>query len=60
MKKTTKLVKLQNPVNKDIWFCQDYNDEKLIDGVKYISVFKENNPDKKALIRKEALKKLRK
>lgn len=59
MKKTTKLVKLQNPLNLDVWLCYNYNEVKEIDGVEYIEVFKEDNQDRKHLIRKNALKKIR-
>lgn len=55
-KKGTSFVVLSNPLNSDIWYCKDYNDTKIIDGVNYITVFKEENQNRTFLMRKDALK----
>jgi hypothetical protein len=55
-KKSTSFVVLSNPVNSEVWYCRDYNDTKVIDGVNYITVFKEENQNRTFLMRKDALK----
>lgn len=55
-KKSTNFVMLSNPVNSEVWCCKDYNDTKIIDGVNYITVFKEENQNRTFLMRKDALK----
>ena len=55
-----KQVELTNPLNSDVWYCKDYDDVKVIDGVNYITVFKPNNDKRTFLMRKDALKLSRK
>lgn len=54
--KKNKPVKLVNPLNKDVWMCEDYENTHLVDGVEYVTVFKEETPDRKHLMRKDALR----
>lgn len=56
MKKSS-LVKLINPLNSEVWLCEDYSKTQSIDGIEYITVFKQENR-RKLLMRKDALKKL--
>lgn len=55
-KEKPKQVTLINPLNSEVWHCKDYNNLKSIDGVNYITVFKEENINRTFLIRKDALK----
>lgn len=55
-KQQTQPVKLQNPLNQEIWFCEDYKTTVNVDGVEYIKVFKEESLHRKNLMRKDALK----
>ena len=52
-----KTVKLENPLNQEIWHCNDYNDIHFVDGVEYIRVFKQEFPSRVHLMRKTALQK---
>ena len=36
--KKSQPVTLVNPINLEEWYCEDYNDVRLIDGVEYIKV----------------------
>ena len=56
MKKSS-LVKLINPLNSEVCLCEDYSKTQSIDGIEYITVFKQENR-RKLLMRKDALKKL--
>lgn len=49
--------KLLNPVTGDIWFCDDITRTKEIEGVHYVSVYKQN-PNQTHLMRKDALKRV--
>lgn len=51
-----KSVNLINPMNGDIWCCDDYDNVKLIDGVDYITVYKAENDKRTFFMRKDALK----
>jgi len=51
-------VRLVNPINSEEWFCDDYTDNKFIDGVEYIRVHKQDN--RSFLMRKDTLKKINK
>lgn len=48
-------VKLLNPVTNDVWYCENINLTKEIDGVQYIYVYR-HNPKQSHLMRKDALK----
>lgn len=52
-----KPVKLVNPLNQEVWFCNDYSNVKLVEDVEYITVYKPDNPKRTHLMRKEALRK---
>jgi hypothetical protein len=58
MKKSNpkKTVILTNPLNSDMWLCEDYSKIKDIDGVPYITVFKAENRLRTFLMRKDALR----
>ena len=47
---------LVNPLNSEEWVCDDYQDNKYIDGIEYIKVRKSGQV-KWFLMRKDALKK---
>lgn len=51
-----KQVALTNPLNSEIWYCKDYDNVKVIDGINYITVFKAENEKRTFLMRKDALK----
>ena len=53
----TRTVKLINPFNKEIWFCDNYSDHHSVDGVEYIKVYKPEHPSRGHLMRKDALRK---
>lgn len=48
-------IKLKNPLNQDIWFCNDLNEVYSVDGVEYVRVFKKETPGRSNLMRKSAL-----
>jgi hypothetical protein len=50
-------VKLHNPLNKEVWFCEDFSNIKTVDGVDYVTVYKEETPERTHLMRKDALQK---
>jgi len=47
---------LTNPLNSETWLCKNYEESKVIDGVNYITVFKQENQNRTFLMRKDALK----
>jgi hypothetical protein len=51
-------VKLVNPVNNEVWFCNDYHNVTIVEGVEFVRVFKEEYPQRVHLIRKDALRKI--
>lgn len=51
-----KQVTLTNPLNSETWYCKDYDNVKVIDGINYITVFKAENEKRTFLMRKDALK----
>lgn len=53
----TRIVKLINPFNKEIWFCDNYSEHHSVDGVDYIKVYKPELPSRSYLMRKDALQK---
>lgn len=50
-----KPVKLENPLNQEVWYCNDMNDVTSIDGVDYIRVYKVDSPKRTFLMRKTSL-----
>jgi hypothetical protein len=52
-----KTVKLQNPLNKEVWWCDNVNETRSVDGVDYITVYKKETPTRTHLMRKTALSK---
>lgn len=58
MKKSSvkKTVVLTNPLNSEIWLCEDFSKIKEIDGVPYVTVFKPENTSRTFLMRKDALR----
>jgi len=50
-------VTLLNPLNSEIWVCDDYTKVQSIDGVDYITVYKKDN-NRRFLMRRDALKKI--
>lgn len=55
-KKNNGFVILSNPLNSDVWYCKDYDDVKVIDGINYVTVFRQENQNRTFLMRKDALK----
>lgn len=51
-------VKLENPLNQEVWYCNDVNDIHLVDGVEYVRVFRKDTPYRTNLMRKSALQKV--
>lgn len=51
-------VKLENPLNQDIWYCNDINEVHFVDSVEYIRVFKKGTPNRTNLMRKTALRRV--
>ena len=47
---------LVNPLNSDVWMCNDYNNTKDIDGVVYLTVYRPENSNRTFLMRKDVLK----
>lgn len=52
----SKPVMLVNPLNSDVWMCNDYNNTKDIDGVVYLTVYRPENSNRTFLMRKDVLK----
>lgn len=48
-------VTLLNPLNSEVWVCDDYTKVQSIDGIDYITVYKKDN-NRRFLMRKDALK----
>jgi hypothetical protein len=46
LKSKTKPIRLRNILSNEIWICEDYSNIKLVDGVEFIEVHRENNPRK--------------
>ena len=49
-------VTLVNPINLEEWYCEDYNDVRVIDGVEYVKV-RRGFMRHSVSMRKEALRK---
>lgn len=47
---------LENPLNSEKWFCEDFSKTKDIDGVMYVTVYKPENTNRTFLMRKDALR----
>lgn len=56
-KQKKKTVRLVNPLNQEEWFCEDYNNITEVDGVVFVRVYKPSNPDRKFLMKRDALRK---
>ncbi len=56
MKRT--VTKLVNPVNNEVWLCNDFSKVTVVDRVEFVRVFKEGYPQRTHLIRKDALRKI--
>ena len=54
--KQPKMVVLVNPVNNEVWCCDDYEKIKSIDGEDFIMVYKNENPNRTFFMKKSALK----
>lgn len=48
----------ENPITKDKWLCDDLRQSKIIEGIEYIPVRKENT-SRTVLIRRDILKKIK-
>ena len=55
-KTVTKTIALINPVNNELWYCDDYTKVKNIDGEDFINVYKPQNINRSFLMKKNALK----
>ena len=53
------LIHLENPITKETWVCDDFRPAKIIEGVEYILVRKQNQ-SRTVLMRKHTFKKLKK
>ena len=53
---TPKVVILVNPVNNETWYCNDYNNVKLIEGDEFLTVYKPETSHRTFLMKKSALK----
>ena len=51
-----KTIVLVNPINNEVWYCDDFTKVKSIDGEEFITVHKPENPKRFFLIKKNALK----
>jgi hypothetical protein len=51
-------VRLENPLNQEIWWCNDLSDIRSVDGVDYVTVYKKETPNRTHLMRKTALNKV--
>lgn len=54
----SKPVRLENPLNQEVWYCDNFNETHSVDGVEYIKVYKIDNPKRTNLMRKSALQKI--
>jgi len=43
MSKKSKAVKLVNRRTGEVWLCEDYTNQKNIDGIKFVEVYKPEN-----------------
>lgn len=50
-----KTIKLENPLNQEIWYCDNFNDTTSVDGIDYVRVYKKEMPQRSNLMRKSAL-----
>jgi hypothetical protein len=50
------VVKLKNIFSNEIVYCLDINNVKESDGIKFIRVYKEENPKRTFLVNKDAFK----
>ena len=50
---------LENPITKERWICDDFRQTKIIEGIEYLSVRKQNH-QRTVLMRKDVLKKIKK
>lgn len=57
--KDARPVTLMNPLNSELWICDDYNNTKEIDGVSYISVYKPESSQRTFFMRKDALRRMK-
>jgi hypothetical protein len=53
------VIHLENPITKETWVCDDFRPAKIIEGVEYILVRKQNQ-SRTVLMRKDTFKKLKK
>ena len=53
-------LKLFNPVNNEVWACDDFERVQIVDGVEYVTVYKPETPERTHLMRKDALRKVSK
>lgn len=52
-------VTLMNPLNSELWLCNDYDTTKEIDGISYIFVYKPESSQRTFLMRKDALRRMK-
>lgn len=51
-------LKLVNTLNNEEWACDDFDTVQTVDGVEYVTVYKPETPNRKHLMRKDALRKV--
>lgn len=51
----SKPIKLENPLNQEVWYCDDFTQTTSVDGIDYIRVYKKDTPQRTNLMRKSAL-----
>ena len=51
-------VRLENPLNHEVWYCNNYNDTYTVEGVDYVRVYKQDAPERTNLMRKSALQRI--
>ncbi|MEY4332837.1 MAG: hypothetical protein RLZZ196_1575 [Bacteroidota bacterium] len=54
----TQPILLENPITKEQWVCDDLRQIKIIEGVEYLSVRKQDK-DRTVLMRRDILKKIK-
>ena len=52
----SKPIRLLNPLNKEVWICPDYTKIQTVDGIEYVTVHRPETPQRKHLMRKDALR----
>ena len=57
--KEARPITLMNPLNSELWLCDDYNTTKEIDGISYVSVYKPETSKRTFLMRKDALRRMK-